>query len=177
MTQILFYATKEDLLPIFDLVEAKKPLKYVRAERYTRPKLEILTNGISIPNLGIANRDSSIACDTYLSFHQFSSVKVRQIPQNDGTTAYVVDQLTNPDSVSITAGGVRGPSVLLSGRVATASESPHAQELMKLFASAFRKRFRKVKAFWVGQHALTQLEQGTRLTQAVTSPSEFDLKL
>jgi len=97
--------------------------------------------------------------------------------QKDGSTSYVVDQLINPDSVIITAVGVRTPDVLLHGRVATASNLPQSQELMKLFASAFRKRFRKVKAFWIGNHALVQLERGTRLTMAVDSPSEFDLKL
>jgi hypothetical protein len=47
---------------------------------------------------------------------------------------------------------------------------------MKLFASAFRKRFSKVKGFWVGKDALALLERGARLTMAVSSPSEFDLK-
>jgi hypothetical protein len=177
MTQILFYATKEDLLPIFEFTEASKPLKYVRTGRYTRPKPEVLASGTSIPEIGTANSDSSIGCDSYLILGQSSDVALRQIPQRDGPTNYVVDQLINPDSVIITAGGVRTPGVLLHGRVATASDSPQSQELMKLFASAFRKRFRKVKAFWVGKHALAQLESGTRLTIAVSSPSEFDLKL
>jgi hypothetical protein len=47
---------------------------------------------------------------------------------------------------------------------------------MKLFAAPFRKRFRKIKAFWVGPDALTELERGTRLTMAVGSPAEYDLK-
>lgn len=177
MTQILFYATEEDLLPIFEFAEASKPLKYARTGRYAQPKPDVLHSGTSIPKLGTANNDSSIACDSYLILGQSSALAVRDMPQKDGSTNYFVDQLINPDSVVITAGGVRMPGILLHGRVATASDSPQSQELMKLFASAFRKRFRKVKAFWVGDDALSQLERGTRLTMAVSSPGEFDLKL
>jgi hypothetical protein len=177
MTQILFYATKEDLVPIFEVVEASKPLKYARTGHYSRPKAEIFASGTNIPELGIANSDSSIGCDSYLILGESSDVAVRHILQTDGATKYMVDQLINPDSATITAGGVRTPGVILHGRVATASDSPQSQAIMKLFASAFRKQFRKVKSFWVGKHALAQLERGTRLTIAVSSPSEFDLEL
>lgn len=177
VTQILFFATKEDLLPIFEFAEASDPLKYARTGRYALPKPKVLLSGASIPELGTANNDSSIGCDSYLILSQSSAVAVREMPQTDGSTTFIVDQLINPDSVTITAGGIRKPSVLLHGRVATSSDSTRSQELMKLFDSAFRKQFRKVKPFWVGNHALAQLERGTRLTVAVSSPSAFDLKL
>jgi hypothetical protein len=177
MSQILFYATKEDLLPILEFAEASKPLQYARTGHYARSKLEVLLNGTSIPELGTANNDSSTGCDSYLILDQSVGVAVRDILQQDGITKYLVDQLVNPDSVVMTAGGARMPDVLLHGRVATASDSPQSQQLMKLFASAFRKRFKKVKALWVGNQALSQLQRGTRLTIAVSSLSEFDLRL
>ena len=176
MTHIYFYATKEDLLPIFEFAEAGTPLKYVRTGRYARPKPDVLFSGAAIPDLGTANNNSSIACDSYLILGQLSEVAIREITQTDKSTNFVVDQLINPDSVAITTGGIRVPDVLLHGRLATASDSPQSQELMKLFAAEFRKQFRKVKAFWVGHHALSELERGTRLTTAISSPSEFDLK-
>lgn len=176
MTQILFYATREDLLPILEFVESGRLLKYTRTGRHPRPKPEVFLSGASIPEIGTANNDSSIGCESYLILGQTIDVSIRQIQQTDGTTSYLVDQLVNPDSVVITAGGVRTPHVILHGRVGTASDSPQSQDLMKTFASAFRKRFRKVKAFWVGTHALRRLEGGTRLTMAVSSPTEFDLK-
>jgi len=157
MTQILFYATKEDLLPILAFAEASQPLKYARTGRYLRPKPEMFVRGTSIPELGTANDDASIACASYLILGQSSDVEFRKLPQKDGSTSYIVDQLINPDSVVITAGGFRTPGVLLHGRVGTASDSPQSQELTKLFASAFRKRFRKIKAFWVGNDALGRI--------------------
>jgi len=65
MPQILFYATKEDLLPIFEFTEASKPLKYARTGRCPRAKPEVFVSGASIPELGMANNDSSIGCDSY----------------------------------------------------------------------------------------------------------------
>lgn len=176
MRHILFYATKEDLLPVLESVEAGSLLKYARTGRFSRSTPEVFLAGASIPEIGTANNDSSIGCESYLILAQLVDIEVRQIQQTDGTTSYFVDQLVNPDTVVITAGGVRTPHVILHGRVATVSDSPQSQKLMKLFASAFRRRFTKVKAFWVGAHALNRLEGGTRLTMAVSSPSEFDLK-
>lgn len=176
MKQIFFYATREDLLPILESVESSRLLKYARTGRYLRAKPQVYLSGASIPEIGTANNDSSIGCESYLILDQSTDIDVRQVQQTDGTTSYHVDQLVNPDSVVITAGGIRTPDVYLHGRVATASDSPQSQDLIKLFAPAFRKQFRKIRAFWVGSHALRQLEGGARLTMAVSSPSEFDLK-
>jgi hypothetical protein len=177
MSQILFYATKEDLLPILEFAEASKPLKYVRTGQHARSTPEVFLNWASIPEPGTANDDSSIGCDSYLILVQSIAIVAREVLQHDGTTNFLFDQLANPDSVAITAGGARMPDVLLHGRVATASDSAQSKALMRLFASAFRKRFKKVKAYWVGNDALSQLQRGTRLTIAVGSPCEFDLQL
>lgn len=176
MKQILFYATREDLLPILESVEADRLLKYARAGRYLQTNPQLFLSGASIPKLGTANNDSSIGCESYLILDQSADIEVRPVKQTDGTTNYHVDQLVNPDSVVITAGGIRASHVYLHGRIATASDSAQSQDLMKLFAPAFRKHFKKIKAFWVGPHALHELESGARLTPAVSSPSEFDLK-
>lgn len=176
MRQILFYATKEDLLLILKSVEASRLLKYARTGRYVRPKPQMFLSGASIPGLGIADNDSSISCESYLVLDPATDVEVRQVLQTDGMTSYHIDQLVNPNSVVITAGGIRTPGVYLHGRVATASDTPQSQDLMRLFAPVFRKQCGKIKAFWVGAHALRQLEGGARFTMAVSSPSEFDLK-
>jgi hypothetical protein len=175
MTQLLFYATKEDLLPIFAAAEASTLLKYTRTGRYARPQPPIFASGANIPDLGTADNDASIACDSYLILDRSTDVQVRHVQPRDGTTSFFVDQLINPDSIVIAAGGIRTPGVLLSGRVGTASDSPRSQALMKLFAAPLRKRFRKVGAFWAGPDALTELERGTRLTMSVGSPAEYDL--
>jgi hypothetical protein len=47
---------------------------------------------------------------------------------------------------------------------------------MKRFYTAIRKRFTKVRAFWVGPEALALLHAGKRLTAATQCPPEFDLR-
>jgi hypothetical protein len=67
--------------------------------------------------------------------------------------------------------------IILHGRVATASDSKSARELMQRFRSAIRKNLTRIKAFWVGPAARVHLECGKRLTISVQSPHEFDLKI
>jgi hypothetical protein len=103
------------------------------------------------------------------------SVNVRPIKATIGVERYCVDQLSNPDSITFTPAGVWSPDVVLHGRVATVSESPISQALMKRFNSAFRAQFTKVQAFWIGHNARALFDAGKRLTLSAQSPRDFDL--
>jgi hypothetical protein len=46
---------------------------------------------------------------------------------------------------------------------------------MKVFKSETKKRFRKIKTFYVGQEAERMLDEGKRLTAAAQSPQWMDL--
>ena len=86
-----------------------------------------------------------------------------------------MDQLANPDTVTLTPGGVWTQDIVLYGRVATASDSKASQELMRRFACAIKKQFTKIRAFYVGPKARELLDKGKRLTIAAQSPRDFDL--
>jgi hypothetical protein len=86
-----------------------------------------------------------------------------------------MDQLLNPDSVTLTPGGTRGANIVIAGRVATASDSVASADLMKAFETAFRNTFGKIKAFRVGPEAERLLDSGARLTVATQSPITLDL--
>src|SRR5262249_1559815 len=102
-------------------------------------------------------------------------VVAREIRLTDGSIRFCVDQLSNPDSVTFISGGIWSDDIVLHGRVATASDTEASQQLMKRFAAVFRKKFSKIKAFWVGPRAMALLDAGRRLTISVQSPREFDL--
>jgi hypothetical protein len=176
MKHILFYALKEDILPVMEAVELKCSLKYFRAGQFSELNQQAFTRGCEIPNLGIASSESSISCETFLVTEK-PNIDIRPIQQTDGSMRFSVDQLLNPDTVTFTAGGIWRPDVILYGRVATASDSSKSQDLMKLFNSAFRKHFKKVKAYWIGPKAHVLLEEGARLTIAAQSSRDFDLKI
>jgi len=173
--QVLFFATKGDLLPVLDAVEGAGALKYVRMGNFTRPELDTFSRGADIPKLGEADADSASSCEAFLVCTANKQIEVRSLTGTHDIRRYCVDQLLNPDTVTFSAGGQWNDDILLYGRVATVSGSPASQALMKRFRSAIRKHFVKVRAFYVGPNARSLLEAGKRLTIAAQSPREFDL--
>jgi hypothetical protein len=81
----------------------------------------------------------------------------------------------NPKTITFTPGGYWGNDILLNGRFATASSDDVSLGLLKRFRSLVRKRFEKIKAFYVGAEAAQLLDGGKRLTIAAQSPEMFDL--
>ena len=178
MKQIHFFALKEDLVPVLELVESKGRLKYILMGNFLKHEFKDGNGfyaGAEIANLGAATAESSISCEDFLVSEAETPINLRTFRASDGRERVCVDQLANPDSVTFTPGGIWNEDVLLSGRIATASDLSISQALMKRFHSAIRKTFSKVKAFYVGPQALALLENGKRLTQAVQSPREYDL--
>ena len=174
MKQLHFFALKDDLLPVLESVERGGALTYVQMGQSQTPDYESFAHGAEIPNLGKARTDSASSGESFLVTGRNVSVNVRPIRGAD-VERYAIDQLVNPDTITFTPGGIWGEDVVLSGRATTVSDSAPAQELMKRFNSAFKKHFRKVKAYSVGPRAFALLTAGKRLTASAQSPREFDL--
>ena len=114
-------------------------------------------------------------CRLYLVADKRQTIISHARPQSAGGIRYEVSQLGNPQTITFQPGGMFGDEALLYGRVATVSEAPASIELYRLFSTAIRKAFSKVKRDYVGSNAKALWESGIRLTQAVQSPREFDL--
>jgi hypothetical protein len=176
MKQIGFFATGDDLRAVLQLVEQDGPIVYTRTGRFPEgEQVSQFATFALVPNLGVATSDSSITSESWLVSEPTVRIERRLVPQVDGTVSAFFDQLINPDTIHLTPGGLRG-GALISGRVGTASESPSSKLLMSRFASAIRKRFKKLKSYYVGPAALAMLVEGSRLTDALQSPPEYDLK-
>lgn len=178
MKNILFFATKDDLIPLLTSIESKGSLKYARMGNFLKSEIQtcayVVNTGAGIPNLGRSAAHSSTACEAFLVCEQGLPINLRPLQGIDGER-YCVDQLANPDTIEFAPGGIWKEEAILHGRIATASESQVSQALMKRFQEAVRKAFSKVRAYYVGTHALEMLENGKRLTGAVQSPREYDL--
>lgn len=176
MKYIHFFALKEDLLALLELVDSKGPLKYSTMGNFLGSEIEgsicVFATGAEIPNLGKASADQSAACDSFLVCELETPIHLRTAGLNGERVC--VDQLVNPDSVEFKPGGIWNEEVVLHGRIATTSESQVSQALMKRFHAAVKKTFSKVREFYVGPKALTLLESGKRFASAVQSPREFD---
>jgi hypothetical protein len=174
--QIHFFATKEDLLPVLEKVESEMPLAYAAMERYGAPVPRVYPHGVSLPNLGAATNESEVRWAQFLVGLQGHHFEMRRVALSAGGHVYILGQDTNPDTVTLSPGGVWKPDVLLNGRVATLSETAVGLRLMTRFRSAIKGAFTRVRAFWVGPHAEAMLDQGARLTSAEQSPRIYDLK-
>jgi hypothetical protein len=175
MKQFLFFATRVDLLNVLPLVERDGAVKYVRMGIWpaadVASAMKEFASGIAIPTLGMATADSSNACDAFLVTDVTTSIIPRVLPGG----RVCIDQLANPDSIEFKPGGVWNDGVLLNGRVATASETPASQALMRRFHRVIKSAFSRIKAFYVGPNACAFLESGNRLSISVHSPSNLDV--
>jgi len=176
MTQRHFFATLDDLLPVFERAEGKLDLSYTLAGLGKSPHVTTSQAGVSLPSLRLPAESSATDCATYLVMPRGLPVNVRPISQRAGGILYAVDQLVNPDSITLTHGGLFAPEVLISGRIATVSNTPSAKAIQSAFSNAIGKLFTRINAFWVGPLAAEMLARGFRLTQAVQSPLEYDLR-
>ncbi|MEP7218852.1 MAG: hypothetical protein ABI876_08035 [Bacteroidota bacterium] len=177
MAHILFFALKEDLLPILEAVERRGPLKYVEIGSFLVDESHSFSHGSELPSLGTSTANSTVSNRSYLVAKATVQILTKRWVRNDGSERFFIDQLINPDTVEFNPGGCWGSDIVLYGRVATVSDSGPSQELMKAFRSAFRKNFTKIKAYWVGPQALILLKAGKRLTISEGSPSDYDLTM
>lgn len=174
MKQILFFATRADLLTVLESVGSTAPLKYVQCVHVASAKLQEFRSPEDIPSLGVSTSDSAISSDSFLVCGRDQEVHKREI-QTPTALSYSVDQINNPDSVVLTPAGIRGDGYILHGRVSSASDSAMSKSLMKRFHAAFKAQFQKVNAFYVGREARLLQHAGRRLTISTQSPREFDL--
>jgi hypothetical protein len=177
MTQVLFFAIQDDLLPVIELVESKAPLKYTLCGNFRKDDIEdgiiVYNTGAEIPDLGKPRYDSSVR-DRYLVCQRDTPIDLGPVY---GIDSVVIGQGANPDSVELSPGGAWNEDVVLSGRVATGSPSKASRALMRRFQAAIKKTFVIVGAYYVGPNALVLLKSGKRLTNAVQCPREYDLAL
>jgi hypothetical protein len=172
-----FYALPEDLVGIFDLVEASQPLRYTPIETLASAMPKSVLNGARLPTLNAPPpADSASSGYSWLVTCRDREPVGRRIELNSGGVRYAFDQLENPDSIELLPGSRHQSGAILYGRIATGSDSATSRRLFGLFKLAIGKRFRNINAFWVGPKAEEAWRQGARLTIGLASPQEYDLR-
>ena len=176
MAQRHFFATADDLLVVLERVEGKLALAYTLSGLFESPDPITIQGGASLPSLRLPAESSSSKCPTYLVTPSELSVNVRPVPQRLGGIHYAVDQLANQSSIALTHGGLFAPDILISGRVATASDAAMAKTIQSAFSNEIGRLFTRIGAFYVGPMAVELLARGCRLTHGVQSPPAYDLQ-
>lgn len=171
-----FYATREDVLSLFEAVETKRPLQYVLAGVLDAPRLTQFGAAREIEGLGIATHGDQNLEPTYLVVEPGVQVALREVPQRWGGVRYFVDQLRNPKSVAISVGGQYGNDVVIAGQIGTCTDDEDSLALFKVLAAELRRQFQRTKSYYVGPHAAKGLNAGARLTPSVRASETCDLR-
>jgi len=86
MSHILFFALKDDLLPVLEAVEHNVPLKYIRTGIYPQPTYDVVHRGVDLPSLGKATSESAATCQTFLVCESGITVNMRPAALDSGGT-------------------------------------------------------------------------------------------
>jgi hypothetical protein len=175
--QSMFYATAKDIAVVLSTLESQKGLEYTRTGQFDASKPQTYRSYIEIRNLGMASHPTAIANPSYLVSLRGTPIRARRIIQNTGKHRFAFDQRLNEDTVALSPGGRYGSDIILYGMIGTVSDTAVSISLYKFMVNALRERFDKIDEFFVGPEALQLGKAGFRLTDAVSTTSEFDLKL
>lgn len=174
--QFNFFATKNDLLDVFDLVAKKATFKICCLDDGNEYPHIYKSIG-DIDDLAIAKfGDVNLEMD-YLLIKLETQPVVRRVEQRKGGVNFFLDQAYNPNSIAILFGGLMDSSnCIIAGRVGTISKDEWSNNIYKILFSNFKKNFTKIRSSYVGKEAEEKLDQGYRLTTGIKSPELYDLR-
>jgi hypothetical protein len=175
MGSLNVFAANQDWLPVFAAVEAAGSVAYASAGVLLVDRVTTFRRGADLPDLGRAAARASVECPYYLASPSAAGFQTRAVTATDGVRRYYLDQRENQQTVEVCPGGEWEQGVLISGRVATSSDSPESLALFSRFDRALRRHFIRVRAYLVGTEAQRRLSAGWRLTTAAHSPRTYDL--
>lgn len=168
--QLHFFATRYDLESVCADLEREWQIAYLdRSPSRNSSSIYIYSSFTQINDAGVAPFANAIAGYAYLMVPAGTKLTAAQRSSPN--------QLSCPDSIVFMPGGRWHNDVLLYGKIATISSSRFSSELYRFFARLLKKRFKKVRAYWVGPEAYGLGRSGIRLTIGGNSPREYDLRL
>lgn len=176
--QVSFYATKNDLAIVLETAVSKVPFYFATIDEDKEMPPVIYNTTSNILDLGVAINGDQNHEKKYLLIAPNIKPKVRFIKQQRGGYKQFFDQKSHPQSVVLWPGGVlRDYECIVAGQIGTISNDKWSVNLYKALSLELKKRFIKVKAYYVGDEAMKKLETGARLTTSNRLPEEFGLKL
>ena len=169
-----FCASDDDLHLILAPILEKHKVRIYRVDCPQGPSPQLIAP-VEM-QIGTTNADQQNGGTAYLLLPEAIPIQVETRTLITGKTIWIVNQLLNNESVVLRPLGRRPDNVVIAGTIGTAWDSDFAAVFLGEFLSKLRKKFKKIRAFWVGPKALEILRGGGRLTQAIQSPPMYDLK-
>jgi hypothetical protein len=178
---LMFYATKEDLIPVLSYIESIFEIKYIKIGLFDNKEPSIYYAHSEIPNFGfVINSHYQSYESRFMIMERKDSIFVRDIPQRKGGIKYAIDPMKNPQSIEFTLGGIcqEIDNVLIMGRTGYVDKNSFSESIYKELTKKMKKDFRKYNSMeYVGPEAEVKLKEGWRLVQDTGRSKEYDLKL
>jgi hypothetical protein len=176
--ELFFFATKEDLKNTLQKVQEKVKIKYIKKGIYNSPNEVIEYRSISeLSGFGV-NMSGDHSTDSFLVMYEEDKVTIEKVAQHEGGYKFFVDQGSNVDSIELWPGGLYDDSFLISGEIATISNSEKSKILFKTFSNLIKKNYQKISGsrYYVSS-GIDDIKNKIRLiTMTVKQPIEYDLK-
>jgi len=173
---IHFFATERDLVNVLQAAECDRPLKYTQAGMFDEPIASTFGSCLQLPNLGTAASGDQNLEPFWLITDATANIQFEVVPQRRGGTRFGIDPGTNPASVVLWPGGRFDNSCIVAGKISTTMANSVSMQLMNLFTREIKRRFKRIRSFFVGPDAENLLDAGYRLAHSAQSPVECDLR-
>lgn len=175
--QFSFFATQDDLIEVMEAVASKAFYRFVRIDDIKDGTPNICESIADLDDFSIAISGDQNREKSYLLIAADAKPKTRQVELRKGGINYVMDQGSHPESVFFSSGGVfKEFECIIAGQIGTISDDKWSTNLYKVLFAELKKRFKKIKSFYVGRIAEKKLDEGVRLTSSIKAPPEYDLQ-
>ena len=169
------YATRNDLITVLNDLMSKND--YIFSCIDNDQTLCTFESADKITDLGVTPVGDQNQAKVYLLINRRDNPNLRTVELRGGSMKVIYDQMSHPDSIVFRAGGrVNDLSCIIPSQIGTISDKVWSIALYKDLLSLVKKRFTKIKSYYVGAEAMEKLDQGYRLTTNIKSPVEYDLK-
>jgi hypothetical protein len=175
--RVSFFLCAESIVELFSDCETQAGVMYTCAGVFDTASVPQYRSIRSIPELGRSSGSQNLD-QHFLVSSPDRSIARRTIHLGDGGIRTAIDEMANPDAVTVCFGGAFSPDVLICGSAASTSDGPFSRALLRSIRARLRKiaqRHEKT-VFWLDEYARRRLCEGARLAGDVDSPPLYDLK-
>lgn len=181
--RIRFYATKEDIVGIMQVVEQEIPVEYVRMGWYETDDVKCIERYPSvcdIPHIGYGENVYYMGNRIYMIYPKSTELQFREVEMyKSHQLRYMLDTEVNPEAVFYYTGGISltSPDVMCFAEINTLGGGPFCDHLFKRIKKEFRRISKCYNDMYFCPGAIDFQRKGGRLVYDAATRIENDIPL
>ena len=164
MSQIQFFATKDEQIALLRSFESQSAVQYIEAGAFDRQHQDVFASVDEIPDVGHIRSDKPSLNRMYLVGTKDTPFATYLVEQKRGGTRFFVNQSKNPDTILFHPSGEYAKGCIVAGVAGTCTQSVVSVSLHRLLASIMKSRWDNIKTAYVSLEAERVLDTGGVLT-------------